>query len=89
MRRIAIACFILAALPGAAIADELNLREKLELRKACQQDIKTLCGATERGDGHMLQCIGAEKDKLSQPCRDAITKLRGNLLAAPGQPMDY
>lgn len=87
--RMAILCFILAAVPTGTIAQELSFLEKMELKQACEKDIKTLCGAVERGDGRMLQCIREGADKLSQPCHDAVAKLRGDLLAASDEAMDY
>jgi hypothetical protein len=88
--RIAALCIVLAALPATAMAQDLSLFEKMELKQACGKDIETLCGAVERGDGRMLQCIRQSAEKLSQPCHDAIAKLRGNLLAAAAdEPMDY
>lgn len=87
--RIALLCLILASLPATAIAQELTMFEKLELKQACEKDIETLCGAVERGEGRMLQCIRRSTDKLSRPCRDAIGKMRNDLLATSGEPMDY
>jgi len=85
--RFAILCFVLAASP--ATAQELGFFEKMELKQACEKDVETLCGSVERGEGRMLQCIRDSADKLSQPCRDAVAKLRGELLAAADAPMDY
>lgn len=88
--RIAVLCLILAALPAAAAAEELSFFDKMELRQACEKDIQTFCGAVERGEGRMLQCIRQSAEKLSQPCHDAIAKLRGDLLAtAADEAMDY
>ena len=84
--RIAILCFVLAASPTTA--QELGFFEKMELKQACEKDIETLCGSVELGEGRMLQCIREGADKLSQPCHDAITKLRGDLLAEADEPMD-
>ncbi len=87
--RIAILCLILAAMPAAAVAEELSFLQKLELKQACEKDVETLCGSVERGEGRMMQCIKDSADKLSQPCLDAVSKLRGDLLAAADQPMDF
>lgn len=87
--RFALLCFVLAALPAAATAQELGFFEKLELSQACSKDIQTLCGSVERGEGRLLQCVRDNAEKLSQPCHEAITKLRGDLIAATDAPMDY
>lgn len=87
--RIAILCLILATLPSAAIAEDLGFFEKLELKQACEKDVETLCGAVERGEGRMLQCIRENTEKLSQPCRDTIVRIRSDLLSASTAPMDY
>jgi hypothetical protein len=82
-------CFVLAALPAAATAQELSFFAKMELKQACEKDIETLCGSVERGEGRLLQCVRESADMLSQPCHDAVAKLRGELLAAADEPMDY
>ena len=87
--RLTLLYFVLAALPSAATAQELGFFEKMELKQTCEKDIETLCGSVARGEGRLLQCIRENADKLSQPCHDTITKLRGNLLAATDEPMDY
>lgn len=87
--RIAVLCLIIATMPAAAIAQDLSLFEKLELKQACEKDIETLCGAVERGEGRMLQCIRDNTEKLSQPCRDTIGRIKGDLLAAANGPMDF
>lgn len=87
--RLALLCLVLAALPAAAVADELSFLEKLDLKQACERDIETLCGSVERGEGRMLQCIRASTDELSQPCLDAIGRIRSDLLAETGEPMNY
>ena len=87
--RIAVLCLIIAAMPAAATAQDLSFFEKLELKQACEKDVETLCGTVERGEGRMLQCIRDNTEKLSQPCRSAIGKIRGDLLAATDEPMDF
>lgn len=87
--RTALLCLILAALPTAAVAEELSFLDKLELKQACEKDVETLCGSVERGEGRMMQCIKDSADQLSQPCRDAVGRLRSDLLAVADQPMDY
>jgi hypothetical protein len=85
--RLAVFFVFLATLPAAAIAQELSFFQKMELKNACEKDMETLCGTTERGDGRLLECIRQNVEKLSQPCHDTIAKLRGDLLAEA--PMDF
>lgn len=87
--RLATLCFVLAALPAAAHAQELSFFDKMELKQACEKDVEALCGSVERGEGRLLHCVRENADKLSQPCHDAVAKLRGELLAAADEPMDY
>jgi hypothetical protein len=84
---LALAVLLLAA-PGAAAA-ELNLLQKLELRRACQADFQTACGDQKPGDGRLAQCIRDNAEKLSEPCRRAIEAVRGNLAGATDEAMDY
>ncbi len=41
---------------------------------ACEADIESLCGSVEAGEGRVLSCLDANKAKVSQPCKDAVTK---------------
>ena len=42
---------------------------------ACEPDIESLCGAVEAGEGRILSCLEANKDKASQACKDAVAEL--------------
>jgi len=87
--RIALLYVVVAMLPAAAIGQELSFFEKVQLNQVCRKDIDTFCGSVERGEGRLLQCIRDNAEKLSQPCHEAITKLRSDLVAATDEPMDY
>ena len=84
-----LAMLVLLASPAVAIGAELGFFQKLELREACAKDLEPLCGKVEAGGGRLAQCIHDNADKLTQPCRDTIERLRGSLLAASDEAMDF
>jgi cysteine rich repeat protein len=45
-----------------------------DLRKACEQDARSLCGGAQAGGG-ILKCLKDNEGKLSAPCRSAVTNL--------------
>jgi hypothetical protein len=82
--RFALATALCLAATVAAGAAELSWGDKLTLQKACGNDLKALCGAVERGDGRMMQCIADNRSKLSTQCAATIAPLRDKL----GWPME-
>ena len=40
--------------------------------QACSTDIETSCGNVEPGEGRVAQCLIDNKDKVSEPCRQAV-----------------
>ena len=73
----------------ATQASELSYFEKIELRIACGPDLEAACADIEAGDGLLARCITDNMEKLSQPCRDAITRIRADFLTATDAAMDF
>lgn len=61
-----------ACLAGAAAAQNLSRSQMQALRSACEADVRTVCAGVQPGGGRILQCIKANPDKVSQPCKDAL-----------------
>lgn len=61
-----------ATLGGAAFAQNLTAAQQTALRKACATDMRTVCAGIQPGGGRLLQCIQANPDKISQPCKETI-----------------
>lgn len=40
--------------------------------EACSADIEATCGSVEPGEGRVAQCLIDNKDKVSEPCREAV-----------------
>lgn len=38
----------------------------------CEKDINTLCPGVQAGEGRILECLNAQKEKVSAPCTQAI-----------------
>lgn len=73
----------------AAQASELTFFQKMELNKACGPDIKALCAGVAQGEGRVALCVQDNAEKLSQPCRDAIGRLRADFFAGTDAAMDF
>ena len=41
-------------------------------RGACRADAEKLCAGIEHGGGRILNCLAAQKDKLSDDCRKSV-----------------
>ena len=83
---------VLSALLTAATSAEaaqLNLMQKMELRRVCQADFRSACGDLQPGDGRLAQCIRDNASKFSEPCRQAIDAARGAVPGATDEAMDY
>jgi hypothetical protein len=79
---------LLFAATGAE-ATQLNLMQKMELRRACQHDFQLSCGDQKPGEGRLAQCIRENASKFSEPCRKAIDEARSNFPDATEEAMDY
>ncbi|HEY8002949.1 MAG TPA: hypothetical protein VIE16_01910 [Phenylobacterium sp.] len=44
------------------------------MMQACSADMKTLCDGKERRE--LMMCMRDNAEKTSQPCKDAMTKMR-------------
>lgn len=42
----------------------------------CEQDMATLCGTVEPGEGRMMKCMMENKDKLSPACKEHRAKMK-------------
>lgn len=68
----ALATLLGAAFSGAALAQNLSRAQAQAVRAACEADIRATCPGVQPGGGRILQCIKANPDKISQPCKDAL-----------------
>lgn len=65
-----------ASIAGAAFAQNLSRAQMQALRAACEADMRTVCAGIRPGGGRLLQCIQANPDKISQPCKDAFASAK-------------
>jgi len=42
------------------------------LANECRDDLKTFCSGVQPGEGRLIQCIGKNKEKISDRCKQAI-----------------
>ena len=90
MTRTSVAALILAlAFSSATAASELTFFQKMELNKACGPDIRALCAGVAQGEGRVALCVRDNVERLSQPCRDTIGRLRADFLAGTDAAMDF
>ncbi|WP_439594889.1 cysteine rich repeat-containing protein [Falsiroseomonas sp.] len=69
---------ILAALLAAATALPAAAQQgpqQRALMQACGADYRAHCANTPRGEGRILACLRQNSAQLSQPCRDALSRL--------------
>ena len=58
--------------PGGGPSPEMRALFQ-QVRDACANDMKTLCGDKQGREAFM--CLRQNSDKASQPCKDAMSKL--------------
>lgn len=61
---------------GAASAQQLSRQQLMNLRAACEADIKTLCAGVQPGNGRLAQCLQQNAASVSQPCKDQLAALQ-------------
>lgn len=69
---LAIAPLFAAAGAGTALAQSPSRAQAQAIRAACEADIRATCPGVQPGGGRILQCIKANPDKISQPCKEAL-----------------
>ncbi|MBU8546945.1 MULTISPECIES: cysteine rich repeat-containing protein [Roseomonadaceae] len=73
-RKLILATLLLAAAALPAAAQQQGQRA---LMQACSADYRSHCANTPRGEGRILACLRQNAAQLSQPCRDALSRLPG------------
>ncbi len=58
--------------PGGGPSPEMRALFQ-QVRDACANDMKTLCG--DKQGREAMMCMRQNADKASQPCKDAMSKL--------------
>jgi hypothetical protein len=71
-----------APAPGGAPSPEMQAA-RAAMQQACAADMKTLCDGKE-GREAMMCLVRDNADKASQPCKDAIAKMRAARQAGGG-----
>ncbi|GLK72375.1 hypothetical protein KHC23_19575 [Ancylobacter dichloromethanicus] len=83
---LALATLLGGAFAGGASAQNLSRAQMQAIRAACEADIRSTCPGVQPGGGRILQCIKANPDKISQPCKDALVAAKVTpAQAAPAQ----
>ncbi|MCS0494060.1 cysteine rich repeat-containing protein [Ancylobacter sp. MQZ15Z-1] len=59
-----------------AMAQNLSTAQRQAIRAACEADIRSACAGIQPGGGRILECMKANPDKISQPCKDALLSAR-------------
>lgn len=49
----------------------------MTVRQACGADFRTLCQGVPLGGGRALACLADHRENLSDPCREALGRMRG------------
>ena len=54
-----------------------KLAEREKVKAACAPEVQRLCGDVPPGKGAIKQCMKANRDKVSNACKDAMKAARG------------
>lgn len=76
---------ILVAVPCAAAAQDLTFKQKIELNRTCEPDIRKLCDGVSPGEGRLIACARAHEAELSPACAKLLNELAPRT-AAPAAP---
>jgi len=52
-------------------------QQAMMLRQACGMDFRRWCQGVALGGGRALACLADHRESLSEPCRDALGRMRG------------
>jgi hypothetical protein len=52
-------------------------QQAMMMRQACGMDFRRWCQGVGLGGGRALACLADHRESLSQPCRDALGRMRG------------
>ena len=72
VRASAIGVLVGIALASAASAQTPSRDQMQAVRAACEADIRATCPGVQPGGGRILQCMKANPDKISKPCKEAL-----------------
>lgn len=70
MRTILVLAFVLVG--GAAHAQQMSRQQMMQLKSACEPDVRRLCSGTQPGGGRLLGCLQQNAANVSQPCTEAL-----------------
>jgi len=71
---------ILAALvlTGAAQAQQLTQQQLMQVRSACEGDVRRLCSAVQPGGGRLATCLQDNVANVSQPCKETLAAIKAS-----------
>ncbi|QRG09018.1 cysteine rich repeat-containing protein [Xanthobacter dioxanivorans] len=70
MRTILVLAF--ALIGGTAQAQQMSRQQMMQLKSACEGDVRRLCSGIQPGGGRLLGCLQQNAANLSQPCTEAL-----------------
>ncbi|MDI4656391.1 cysteine rich repeat-containing protein [Xanthobacter autotrophicus] len=70
MRTILVLAFVLVG--GAAHAQQMSRQQMMQLKSACEADVRRLCSGMQPGGGRLLGCLQQNAANVSQPCTEAL-----------------
>lgn len=72
----------LVLMAGAAQAQQLSRQQMMQLKSACEADVKRLCSGVQPGGGRLLGCLQQNAASVSPPCTEALVAAKA---ARPAQ----
>ena len=65
---------IAVVLVAAAIVGVPAFAAESDARRACENDVKSLCPGTQPGGGRIKECIKEHREQLSSGCKSALAE---------------
>ncbi|SON57482.1 hypothetical protein HDIA_3941 [Hartmannibacter diazotrophicus] len=77
MKRFVLLALVLASATATANAQQQFTRQQMmAVRNACEADIRRVCAGVQPGGGRILQCVQANAEQISLPCKETLAEIR-------------
>lgn len=74
MRTSLVLVFVLVA--SVAQAQQMSRQQMMQLKSACEADVRRLCNGVQPGGGRLLGCLQQNAANVSQPCAEALIAIK-------------
>ncbi|TZG33476.1 cysteine rich repeat-containing protein [Agrobacterium sp. B1(2019)] len=68
--------FAFLVLASTANAQQMSRQQMLEVRSACEADVKKLCNGVQPGGGKLMQCLQQNASSVSETCSAKLMEIK-------------